>query len=88
MTVCKQFPAENVREWRQIERCVHDILAFTGAEPAAIAAISARMKVFFELCDRECATEREFRQLVADLLFDRLKVESELYYARSAEMPA
>lgn len=88
MTVCKQFPAENVREWRQIERCVHDILAFTGAESAAIAVISARMKVFFELCDRECATEREFRQLVADLLFDRLKVESELYYARSAEVSA
>ena len=88
MTVCKQFPAENVREWRQIERCVHDILAFTGAESAAIAVISARMKAFFDLCDRECATEREFRQLVADLLFDRLKVESELYYARSAELPA
>ena len=46
------------------------------------------MKAFFELCDRECATERELRQLVADLLFDRLKVESELYYARSAELPA
>jgi hypothetical protein len=88
MTVCKQFPAENVREWRQIERCVHDILAFTGADPSAIAVITARMKAFFELCDRECATEREFRQLVADLLFDRLKVESELYYARSNEVSA
>ena len=88
MSACKQFPAENVREWRQIERCVHDILAFTGAESAAIAAISARMKAFFELCDRECATERELRQLVADLLFDRLKVESVLYYARSAVLPA
>jgi hypothetical protein len=79
MTVCKQFPAENVREWRQIERCIHDVLAFTGAEPSAIASITVRMKVFFDLCDRE---------LVADLLFDRLKVESELYYARSAEVPA
>jgi hypothetical protein len=88
VTVCKQFPAENVREWRQIERCVHDVLAFTGAEPAAIAAITVRMKAFFDLCDRDCATDREFRQLVADLLFDRLKVESELYYARSVEVPA
>ena len=88
MTVCKQFPAENVREWRQIERCVHDVLAFTGAEPSAIASITVRMKAFFDLCDRECTNEREFRQLVADLLFDRLKVESELYYARSSEVPA
>jgi hypothetical protein len=88
MTVCKQFPAENVREWREIERCVHDVLVFTGAEPAAIASITVRMKRFFELCDRECASEHEFRQLVADLLFDRLKVESELYYARLVEVPA
>lgn len=88
MTVCKQFPPENVRDWRQIERCVHDVLAFTGAEPAAIAVITTRMRGFFELCDRECATDAELRQLVADLLFDRLKVESELYYARSAEVPA
>jgi hypothetical protein len=88
MTVCKQFPAENVRDWQQIERCVHDVLAFTGAEPAAIAVITARMKLFFELCDRDCASEREMRQLVADLLFDRLKVESELYYARNLEVPA
>jgi hypothetical protein len=82
---CKQFPAEDVRDWRQVERCVHDILAFTGADGAAIVAITARMKVFFDLCDRDCATEREARQLTADLLFDRLKVESELYYARSLE---
>jgi hypothetical protein len=82
---CKQFPAENVREWRQVERCVHDILAFTGADGAAIVAITARMKTFFDLCDRDCATEREARQLTADLLFDRLKIESELYYARSLE---
>jgi hypothetical protein len=87
MTVCKQFPAENVREWREIERCIHDVLAFTGAAPAAIASITVRMKGFFDLCDRECASEREFRQLVADLLFDRLKVESELYYARMADAP-
>ncbi len=85
MKPCKQFPAENVRDWRQVERCVHDILAFTGADGAAIVAITARMKVFFDLCDRDCATEREARQLTADLLFDRLKVESELYYARSLE---
>lgn len=88
MTVCKQFPAENVREWRQIERCIRDILAFTGAEPAGITAITARMKAFFELCDRDCATELEFRQLVGELLLDRLKVEAELHYARNAEVPA
>lgn len=85
MTVCTQFPAENVRDWRRIERCIHDILAFTGAEPAAITAITARMKPFFQLCDRGCSTETELRGFVADLLFDRLKVESELYYARSLE---
>jgi len=88
MAVCKQFPVENVRDWRQIERCIHDVLAFTGADAAAIAAITARMKGFFEVCDRDCATDRELRQLVADLLYDRLKVESELYYARAAEVPA
>lgn len=85
MTVCRQFPAENVRDWRRVEHCIHDILAFTGADSAAIVAITARLKPFFELCDRECATEDERRQFVADLLFDRLKVESELYYARSLE---
>ncbi|HXY68276.1 MAG TPA: hypothetical protein VEH62_02430 [Gemmatimonadales bacterium] len=85
MTVCAQFPAENVRDWRRIERCIHDILAFTGAEGAAITAITARMKPFFTLCDRECVTDDELRAFVADLLFDRLKVESELYYARSLE---
>jgi hypothetical protein len=85
MTVCKQFPAENVRDWQQIERCIHDVLTFTGAESAAIAAITARMKSFFQLCDRDCATDGELRQLVADLLFDRLKMEAELYYARSLE---
>jgi len=83
---CKQFPAADVRDWRQVERCVHDILAFTGADGAAIVAITARMQSFFDLCDRDCATERETRQLIADLLFDRLKVESELYYARSLEV--
>jgi len=82
---CKQFPAENVRDWRQVERCVHDILAFTGADGAAIVAITARMKAFYDLCNRDCASEREARQLTADLLFDRLKVESELYYTRSPE---
>jgi hypothetical protein len=85
MTVCTQFPAENVRDWRRIERCIHDILAFTGAEPAAITAITARMKPFFQLCDRQCSSDAELRGFVADLLFDRLKVESELYYARSLE---
>jgi len=85
MTVCKQFPPEDVREWRQIERCIHDVLAFTGADAAAIAVITARMKTFFDLCDRECTTDAQFRRLVADLLFDRLKVESELHYARSLE---
>jgi hypothetical protein len=85
---CKQIPAEAARDWRQVERCVHDVLAFTGADGAAIGAITARMKTFFDLCDRDCATEREARQLTADLLFDRLKVESELYYARSPELVA
>ncbi|HTT66912.1 MAG TPA: hypothetical protein VMF70_02680 [Gemmatimonadales bacterium] len=85
MTVCTQFPAQNVRDWRRIERCIHDILAFTGAEPAAITAITARMKPFFRLCDRECTSDDELRGFIADLLFDRLKVESELYYARSLE---
>ena len=85
MTVCKQFPADNVRDWRQVERCIHDILAFTGADAGAIAAITARMKPFHELCQRECGGDSELRQLIADLLFDRLKVESELYYARTLE---
>lgn len=85
MAVCKQFPADNVRDWRQVERCIHDILAFTGADAASIVAITARMKPFFELCNRECGSERELRQLVADLLFDRLKMESELHYSRSLE---
>jgi hypothetical protein len=85
---CKQIPAEAARDWRQVERCVHDVLAFTGADGAAIVAITARMKTFFDLCDRDCATERDARQLTADLLFDRLKVESELYYARSLEVVA
>jgi len=43
------------------------------------------MKTFYDLCNRDCASEREARQLTADLLFDRLKVESELYYTRSRE---
>lgn len=86
MRPCKQIPAEAVRDWRQVERCIHDVLAFTGADGAAIVAITARMKDFFDLCDRDCATEREARQLTADLLFDRLKVESELHYARSPEV--
>jgi len=85
MGTCKQFPADNVRDWRQVERCIHDILTFTGADAASIVAITARMKAFFELCNRDCATERELRQLVADLMFDRLKLESELHYARSPE---
>jgi len=85
MTVCRQFPADNVRDWRQVERCIHDILAFTGADAGAITAISARMKPFYELCQRECGDEAKLRQLVADLLFDRLKVESDLYYARTLE---
>ena len=85
MKACRQFPPENVRDWRQVEHCIRDILSFTGAEPAAIVAITARLKPFFDLCDRECATEEERRRFVADLLFDRLKVESELFYARSLE---
>jgi len=85
MTICKQFPPDNVRDWRQVERCIHDILAFTGADAGAIAAITARMRPFHDLCRRECGSEAELGQLIADLLFDRLKVESELYYARTLE---
>jgi hypothetical protein len=79
-------PCRDVRDWRQVERCIHHIPAFTGADGAAIVAITSRMKIFVDLCNQDCASEREVRQYVADLLLDRLKVESELYDARSPEM--
>lgn len=49
MKPCRQIPAENVRDWRQVEHCIHDILAFTGADGAAIVAITSRMKILRSL---------------------------------------
>jgi hypothetical protein len=46
---CRQTPAENVRDWRLVVRCIHDILAFTGADGAAIVAITSRMKILRSL---------------------------------------
>lgn len=86
MKPCMQLPAEKVSDWRRVERCMHDSLAFTGADGAAIEAITTRVKFFFDLRDRDCASEREARQLTADLLLDRSAVEFDAYDARSPEV--
>lgn len=78
--------AEQVSDWRQVEPCIHDIQALAGADGAAIVAITARMKTRFDLCSRDCACEREARQLTADLPMDRSKLDTELYVARSPEV--